>query len=97
MRAAILDAADELTHRALATGKFDDARLAARIAQSADRLNEAGWRLEIETAMAAGDVDAFNTIVDAMFEVVGVDAEIDDATQQLLDDAHEKLPGLAAR
>lgn len=97
MRAAILDAADELTHRALATGKFDDARLAARIAQSADRLNEAGWRLEIETAMAAGDVDAFNSIVDAMFEVVGVDAEIDDATQQLLDDAHEKLPGLAAR
>lgn len=97
MRAAILDAADELTHRALATGKFDDARLAARIAQSADRLNEAGWRLEIETAMAAGDVDAFNTIVDAMFEVVGVDADIDDATQQLLDDAHAKLPGLAAR
>lgn len=97
MRAAILDAADELTHRALATGKFDDARLAARVAQSADRLNEAGWRLEIETAMATGDVDAFNSIVDTMFEVIGVDTEIDDATQQLLDDAHEKLPGLAAR
>lgn len=97
MRAAILDAADELTHRALATGKFDDARLAARIAQSTDRLNEAGWRLEIETAMAAGDVDSFNTIVDAMFEVIGVDTEIDAATQQLLDDAHEKLPGLAAQ
>lgn len=97
MRAAILDAADELTHRALASGKFDDARLAARIAQSADRLNEAGWRLEIETAMAAGDVEAFNAIVDAMFEVVGVDTEIDDATQQLLEEAHEKLPGLTAR
>ncbi|HCS60143.1 MAG TPA: hypothetical protein DIW46_01925 [Microbacterium sp.] len=97
MRAAILDAADELTHRALRTGKLDDARFAARIAQSADPLNEAGWRLEIETAMSNGDVDAFNKIIDAMYEVIGTDVDIDDATQQLIDDAHAKLPGLAAR
>lgn len=71
MRAAILDTADELTHRALRTGKFDAARFAARIAQSADPLNEAGWRLEIETALSNGDVDAFNKIIDAMYEVIG--------------------------
>ncbi|WP_160173265.1 AfsR/SARP family transcriptional regulator [Microbacterium sp. CH12i] len=93
MRAAILDAADELTHRALRTGRLDDARFAARIAQSADPLNEAGWRLEIETAMSNGDVDAFNKIIDAMYEVIGTDVDIDDATQQLIDDAHAKLPG----
>ncbi len=93
MRAAILDAADELTHRALQTGKFSNARLGARIAQSADPLNEAGWRLEIETAMTAGDVDGFNEIVDAMFEVIGVDVDADEETQRLIDEARSKLLG----
>ncbi len=93
MRAAILDAADELTHRALQTGKFSNARLGARIAQSADPLNEAGWRLEIETAMTAGDVDGFNSIVDAMFDVIGVDQDADEETQQLIDEARSKLRG----
>ena len=93
MRAAILDAADELTHRALQTGKFSNARLGARIAQSADPLNEAGWRLEIETAMTAGDVDAFNSIVDAMFDVIGVDQDADQETLQLIDEARSKLRG----
>lgn len=95
MRAAVLDAADELTHRALRTGRLDDARLGARIAQAADPLNEAGWRLEIETAMSAGDVETFNAIVDAMFDVIGADVDLDEATQKLLDDAHETLPGAA--
>lgn len=93
MRAAILDAADELTHRALQTGKFSNARLGARIAQSADPLNEAGWRLEIETAMSAGDVHAFNEIVDAMFEVIGVDVDADEETQLLIDEARSRLLG----
>lgn len=96
MLAAIMDAADELTHRALSTGKLNEARLSAKIAKSTDPLNEAGWRLEIETAMTAGDAEAFNSIVDAMFDVIG-DVDLDDATQQLLDTAHATLPGLSGQ
>jgi hypothetical protein len=56
---SILDAADELAHRALHAGEHSQAPFAARMAQATDPLNEAGWRLEIETALKAGDTEAF--------------------------------------
>ncbi|WP_047520615.1 LysM peptidoglycan-binding domain-containing protein [Microbacterium sp. ZOR0019] len=95
MLAAIMDAADELAHRALQVGDHTQARFAARIAQATDPLNEAGWRLEIEAAMKAGDVDAFNRVVDEMIDRVGEDVELDEATQRLIDDAHAQMPGLS--
>ncbi|WP_025104770.1 LysM peptidoglycan-binding domain-containing protein [Microbacterium paraoxydans] len=94
MLAAIMDAADELAHRALQVGDHTQARFAARIAQTTDPLNEAGWRLEIEAAMKAGDVEAFNRVVDEMIDRVGEDVELDEATQKLIDDAHAQMPGL---
>lgn len=98
MRAAILDAADELAHRALRTDQHSQARFAARTAQATDPLNEAGWRLEIETAMKAGDTDGFNRVVDDMYSCVGgPDIEIDDATQELINQAHNTMPGLLTR
>lgn len=86
MRAAILDAADELTTRALAAGDVDNARLAGRMAQASDPLNEAGWRMEIRAAMASGDKNAFNEIIDQMYaRVIGAtDVELDESTQELI-------------
>ena len=43
--------------------------------------------------MTAGDVDGFNSIVDAMFDVIGVDQDADEETQQLIDEARSKLRG----
>lgn len=94
MIAAVLDAADELAHRALRRGEFDQARFAARIAQSADPLNEAGWRLELEAAMRAGSPAEFSRVVDELYARPGggdPDYELDDATQQLIDSAPAKL------
>jgi hypothetical protein len=85
---AILDAADELANRALGRGDLAQARFAARIAQSTDPLNEAGWRLEILTAMRAGDADEFNRVVDDMYARVGgtdPNYELDESTQELVD------------
>lgn len=96
MIAAILDAADELAHRALRRGEFDQARFAARIAQSADPLNEAGWRLELEAAMRAGSAAEFSRVVDELYARPGggdPDYELDEATQQLIDSAPAKLAG----
>lgn len=86
MHAAILDAADELTSRALAAGDINNARLAGRMAQSSDPLNEAGWRMEIRAAMASNDKAAFNEIIDQMYaRVVGAsDVELDESTQHLI-------------
>ncbi|GAB6855954.1 LysM peptidoglycan-binding domain-containing protein [Microbacterium xylanilyticum] len=95
MRQAIVDAAAELAHRALGSSRFDDARTAARAAQAADPLVETGWRLEIETAMKAGDADAFNRVVEEMYERIGTDTELDDETVELIDAAHKVLPGLS--
>lgn len=95
MRAAILDAADELTHRALNTGQLGEARLGAKIAQATDPLNEAGWRLELETAISAGNAAAFTQAFEAMLAMVG-DEPLDEETQQLIDDAYVKIPGLAS-
>lgn len=94
MIAAILDAADELAHRALRRGEFDQARFAARIAQSADPLNEAGWRLELEAAMRAGSAAEFSRVIDELYARPGggdPDYELDEATQQLIDSAPAKL------
>ncbi len=96
MIAAILDAADELAHRALRRGEFDQARFAARIAQSADPLNEAGWRLELEAAMRAGSAAEFSRVIDELYARPGggdPDYELDEATQQLIDSAPAKLAG----
>lgn len=96
MSAAILDAADELAHRALPRGEFDEARFAARIAQSADPLNEAGWRLELEAALRAGNAAEFSRVVDDLYARPGggdPDYELDEATQQLIDSAPAKLAG----
>lgn len=94
MIAAILDAADELAHRALRRGEFDQARFAARIAQSADPLNEAGWRLELEAAMRAGSAAEFSRVIDELYARPGggdPDYELDEATQQLIGSAPAKL------
>lgn len=96
MIAAVLDAADELAHRALRHGEIDQARFAARIAQSADPLNEAGWRLELEAAMRAGSATEFSRVVDELYARPGggdPDYELDEATQQLIDAAQTKLAG----
>ena len=96
MSAAILDAADELAHRAIPRGEFDEARFAARIAQSADPLNEAGWRLELEAALRAGNAAEFSRVVDDLYARPGggdPDYELDEATQQLIDSAPAKLAG----
>ena len=95
MHAAVLDAADELTSRALAVGDIDNARLAGRMAQSSDPLNEAGWRMEIRAAMASNDKDAFNEVIDQMYErVVGnTDVELDKSTQHLISAGAAQLDG----
>lgn len=96
MIAAVLDAADELAHRALRHGEIDQARFAARIAQSADPLNEAGWRLELEAAMRAGSAAEFSRVVDELYARPGggdPDYELDEATQVLIDAAQVKLAG----
>lgn len=96
MIAAVLDAADELAHRALRHGEIDQARFAARIAQSADPLNEAGWRLELEAAMRAGSAAEFARVVDELYARPGggdPDYELDEATQILIDSAQIKLTG----
>lgn len=97
MIALILDAADELASRALRRSDYDQARFAARIAQAADPLNECGWRLELRTAMQAGDVSEFNRVVDDLYARVGgtdPNYELDDTTQELVDLAHQKLTGI---
>ncbi len=97
MIALILDAADELASRALRRSDYDQARFAARIAQAADPLNELGWRLELRTAMQAGDVGEFNRVIDDLYARVGgtdPNYELDDTTQELVDLAHQKLTGI---
>ncbi|CAQ03312.1 LysM peptidoglycan-binding domain-containing protein [Clavibacter sepedonicus] len=87
MIAAVMDAADELGRRALDERDSDQARFAARVAQSVDPLNEAGWRTELRAAMQTGDTDEFRRIVDAMYaRVSGTDPdyELDDETQDLV-------------
>ena len=87
MIAAVMDAADELGRRALDERDSDQARFAARVAQSVDPLNEAGWRTELRAAMQTGDTDEFRRIVDAMYARVGgtdPDYELDEETQDLV-------------
>ncbi|WP_435740170.1 LysM peptidoglycan-binding domain-containing protein [Clavibacter nebraskensis] len=87
MIAAVMDAADELGRRALNEHDSDQARFAARVAQSVDPLNEAGWRTELRAAMQTGDTEEFRRIVDAMYaRVSGTDPdyELDDETQDLV-------------
>lgn len=93
MRQAIVDAADELAHRAIASGRYDEARTSARAAQAADPLIETGWRLEIEAALKSGDADAFNAVVEEMYARIGTEQPLDDETLDLLDEAHKVLPG----
>ena len=94
MRAAVLDAADELASRALGRGDLEQARMAAHIAEAADPLNEAGWRLELKAALQAGDVEEFNRVVDELYARVGgadPNYELDETTQELVDTAQAKL------
>lgn len=97
MIALILDAAEELASRALRRSDYVQARFAAHIAQAADPLNEAGWRLELRVAMQAGDVGEFNRVIDDLYSRVGgtdPSYELDDTTQELLELAQQKLTGI---
>jgi len=88
MIAAIIDAAAELSERALQSGKPALSRFAARIAQSADELNEAGWRLELMTALHINNTDEFDRVLTEMTDRVSggdPDHPLDEATLQLID------------
>jgi hypothetical protein len=94
MIAAIMDAADELGNRALAARNASLARYAARIEQAVDPLNEAGWRIELRTTLQAGDIESFHAVLDDLYARVGAndpDYEVDDDTQILIDQAHQKI------
>ena len=94
MIAAIMDAAEELGNRALETRNASLARYTARIEQAVDPLNEAGWRIELRTALQAGDTEGFHTVMDDLYARVGgddVDYEVDDDTQTLIDRANHKI------
>ena len=94
MIAAIMDAADELGNRALEARNASLARYAARIEQAVDPLNEAGWRIELRAALQAGDTGGFNAVIDDLYARVGgddADYEVDDDTQILIDQAHQKI------
>jgi DNA-binding SARP family transcriptional activator/LysM repeat protein len=88
MIAAVLDTADELADRALAAHDHATARFAARIAQSVDPLNEAGWRIHLRVVAQTGDQAEFDRVLDDLYTQVGgadPDYEIDQATQDLVD------------
>jgi DNA-binding SARP family transcriptional activator len=88
MTAAILDAAEELSSRALMRGDIAEARTAALAAKVADPVNEAGWRMEMRAALAAKDRQEFGRVRDAMLQACGggdLDYELDEATQDLVD------------
>jgi uncharacterized protein HemY len=92
--AAIMDAADELGRRALNANDGNQARFAARVAQSVDPLNEAGWRTEIQAAIQAGDTSEFHRIIDDLYARVGgtdPEYELDDETQQLVTAGESQL------
>jgi hypothetical protein len=94
MIAAIMDAADELGRRALNANDGNQARFAARVAQSVDPLNEAGWRTEIQAAIQAGDTSEFHRIIDDLYARVGgtdPEYELDDETQQLVTAGESQL------
>jgi DNA-binding SARP family transcriptional activator/LysM repeat protein len=88
MIAAVLDTADELADRALAAHDHATARFAARVAQSVDPLNEAGWRILLRIAAQTGDQAEFDRVLDDLYTQVGgadPDYELDQATQDLVD------------
>jgi DNA-binding SARP family transcriptional activator len=88
MIAAVLDTANELASRALTAHDLATARFAAHIAQTADPLNEAGWRIQLRIAARTGDRAEFDRILDDLYTRLGSDDpdyELDDITQQLVD------------
>lgn len=93
MIASIMDAAEELGRRALKTRDAEQVRFAAHVEQAVDPLNEAGWRIEMHAAMQAGNMEEFFKILDDLYARVGGDDteyELDDETQQLVDQAQQK-------
>lgn len=88
MIASILDCAHEVAERALTGSDHAVARFAAHVAQSVDPLNEAGWRIDLQVALQAGDRAAFQTVLDEIYQRVGggdPDYELDKLTQELVD------------
>jgi hypothetical protein len=56
------------------------------------------WQRFRGTALKAGDTEAFHRVVDDMYaRVGGPDIDIDDATQELIDQAYDTLPDLSTR
>lgn len=82
MIAAVLDAATELTTRALAIGNLSHARTAARIARTADPLNETGWRLELLATRT--QPDAYNQLTNDMRQTLGTGSALDPETRAVL-------------
>jgi hypothetical protein len=94
MIATIMDTADVLADRALRAQNASLARYAARIQQAVDPLNEAGWRIELRTALHTGDLETFHTVLEDLYARVGgddPDYEVDDDTQALIDQANQRM------
>lgn len=86
----VLDVADELAHRALQGSDHSTVRFAAHVAKAIDPLNEAGWRIELQLAIATADVDGFDRVLDDLYAHLGSHVPgytLDDATQTIVDHA----------
>lgn len=86
MIAAVLEAATELTTRAVAIGNYSGARTASRIARATDPLNETGWQLEIIAAHT--QPDRLHTIEHDLYATVGKPNTLDAKTRALIALAH---------
>lgn len=95
IREAVIDAAAELVDRCLRSGDLSQSRMAARVAQAIDPLNEAGLCLELRTALKAGDEAECDRIIDELYEkIAGTNNDLNPESVDAIDAAQRQFPQL---
>jgi DNA-binding SARP family transcriptional activator len=90
LRTAFLRSAESLARRCLGEGHMRDAQRLARRARDADRLNESGWRLLLETLIAGDDWTAAAMEADALSHLLeDEELEPEPATRAAIRRAHQ--------
>ena len=88
--AAVMDAADELAHRALEVHDGNQSRYAIGVLEAVEPPSEAGWRTELRIEIQNHDTDEMNRVVDDMCARVGgedPDYEFSQETAEIVDAA----------
>lgn len=89
LRATLVRAGEMLVRRQLSGGRARDAQHTARRVREADRLNETGWRLVLESLVAGRDFVQAAVEADALVAILRQEGrQPEPATKHLLAEAH---------